>query len=862
MQGPEAEQPDRKPQGLTEVEAADRLRRDGPNELPSAKRKGWLAVFAEVVREPMLALLLACGVVYVLLGDKGEAAMLLAFVAVIIGISVSQTQKAERTLDELRDLSAAKAIVIRGGLERQIPARDVVRGDAVVLVEGDRIPADGVLLTGGHVTVDESLLTGESAAVRKSAAAAAPREMGPPGGDDLPFVFSGTMVVGGKGVARVLETGRQTRIGSIGKALSSITPEPARVQVETNSVVRRLAIAGIVISIVVGSIYGFTRGPWLQAVLVGVALAMAILPEELPVVLSVYLGLGAWRMAKNRVLTRHMPAIETLGSATVLCVDKTGTITENRMTVGAIVARDGAVWRNEGKGALPEPFHEVLEFGVLASHRNPFDPTERGIADALNDFLAGTEHVHRDWVLAGEYPLSRHLLATSRVWFGHERDERVIAAKGAPEAIADLCHLSSSVTSEVRAWVENLASSGLRVLGVARAIYPRGDLPSTQHDFEFGFVGLIGLEDPIRPSVPGAVSEAQAAGIRIVMITGDYPVTATAIASEIGLSNGDRYVTGAQLDAMTDAQVRERVANTAIFCRVVPEQKLRLVEALKSRGEIVAMTGDGVNDAPALKAANVGIAMGQRGTDVAREAAALVLLDDDFGAIVDAIKQGRRIFDNLHKAISFVIAAHVPIVGMSIIPVAFGMPLLLLPIHILFLQLIIDPACSIAFESEPAEPQIMLKPPRDIDERLFNSRMILTALVQGAIILAFVVALFVFALRTGSDEDAARTVAFASMILSSIALLFINRIGDGLRWPKTPNVAMVVIAIGAVLLLFLATTVAPLRALFRFGPIGSRDLAYLSIAWLACFAGLLFARPIVKRLGGLQVSGPRSSPRS
>ncbi|HEU5478645.1 MAG TPA: HAD-IC family P-type ATPase, partial [Candidatus Tumulicola sp.] len=351
------------------------------------------------------------------------------------------------------------------------------------MIEGDRVPADGVLLSQTNLSIDESLLTGESVPVRKSEAQPPPVAMGNPGGNGLPFVFSGTMVVQGKGVGRVLETGRQTHIGRIGKALASIAPEAARVQAETARAVRRLAAVAAVLSVAVTLIFGFTRGTWLPAILVGITFAMAIMPEELPVVLSVFFGLGAWRIAQKGVLTRYLPAIETLGSATVLCVDKTGTITQNRMTVAALASESGAIWQSGGDHSLPDEFHEVLEFGVLASHRDPFDPTERAIAEALDEFLAGTEHVHRNWELAGEYPLSRDMLATSRVWSASSNGRRVIAAKGAPEAIADLCHLPPDRVERLDRTVVGLASEGFRVLGVARAGFPLPELPPSQHDF-------------------------------------------------------------------------------------------------------------------------------------------------------------------------------------------------------------------------------------------------------------------------------------------------------------------------------------------------------------------------------------------
>ena len=451
------------------------------------------------------------------------------------------------------------------------------------------------------------------------------------GADNATLVYSGTLVVQGSGFAQVIEIGAQTQIGKIGKALQTIEPEKTLLQKETARWVRILAILGLVTCAFVVVLYGITRGNWLDGVLAGLTLAMAILPNELPVVLTIFLALGAWRISRRRVLTRRVPAIEALGSASVLCVDKTGTVTMNRMAVAHLFA--GRMLRTEEvqhPALLPGDFHEVLEFGMLASQKDPFDPMERAINEYGNSCLAQTEHIHEDWELVQQYPLSPSVFALSQVWRSRHRPEYVIAAKGAPEAIADLCHLTPQQTQELMARVGEMAALGLRVLGVARAFFPASDLPPQQHDFEFEFVGLIGLNDPVRPGVAEAVQQCYSADIRVVMITGDHPATAMNVASQIGLRNAGHCITGPDLERMTDVELQDRVRNTTVFARMVPEQKLKLVRALKANDEIVAMTGDGVNDAPALRAANIGIAMGRRGTDVAREAAGLVLLDDDF----------------------------------------------------------------------------------------------------------------------------------------------------------------------------------------------------------------------------------------
>jgi Ca2+-transporting ATPase len=834
--------------GLSQEEAALRLTRDGHNELPSAKPRSHIAIAAKVVREPMFLLLIACGAIYLLLGDRTEALMLLGFVLVVVSISFFQERKTERALEALRDLSSPRALVIRDGEQRRIAGREVVGGDLLVLAEGDRVPADAVLLSGVNVSADESLLTGESVPVRKAPAASAPAEMGPPGGDDLPFLYSGTLVVQGKGLAQTLATGQHTAIGRIGKALAAVEQEPTRIQLESARIVKRLAWLGFALSLAVAVAYALLRGDWLNGFLVGITLAMAILPEELPVVMTIFLGLGAWRIAQQRVLTRHIPAVEMLGAATVLCVDKTGTLTQNRMALAQLYAQDRVLDLTAMNGPeLPEQFHQLLEFSMLASHSDPFDPMEKAIHASAQKVLAGTEHLHGDWKLIEEYALSRELLAVSRVWQSPDRENYVIAAKGAPEAIADLCHLSQADAEALDRAVTAMAERGLRVLGVAKASFRQAGLPEIQHDFSFGLLGLIGLADPVREAVPAAIRESHAAGMRVIMITGDYPATAISIARRIGLESPDRTITGAELDALDDAELARKVADVNVFCRAAPEHKLRLVNALKAGGAIVAMTGDGVNDAPALKAAHIGIAMGARGTDVARESAALVLLDDDFASIVGAIRLGRRIFDNLKKAIAFVMAAHVPIVGMSLIPVALGWPLVLLPVHILFLQLIIDPACSIVFEAEPEEADVMRRPPRASEASLFDRGTVAFGLLQGCGILAIVLAVFAIALYRGQEAEVARALTFTAMVIADLGLIFSNRSRSRgfLTTIGTRNPALWWVMGGALSFLGLVLYVPALRQLFHFGTLHADDILIAVAAGIVCILGAEAAKRVL-----------------
>jgi Ca2+-transporting ATPase len=639
-------------------------------------------------------------------------------------------------------------------------------------------------------------------------------------------------------------TGERSALGRIGQSLAGIVAQATPIQKETRSVVKRVAIVGLILAAALAVAYGVVQGDWLHGLLAGLTLAMAILPEELPVVLTLFLGLGAWRLAREKVLARSIPAVELLGATTVLCVDKTGTLTANRMAVQRLWSQQAQYnTALAGNAALQEELHAVLEYAVLASHRRAFDPMETAIGEAGKRLLADTEHLHGDWSLVDDYALSPEMLAMSRVWQSPDKAERVIAAKGAPEAIIDLCHLDAKQADSIIAQVHAMAGEGLRVLGVARATFAAGALPDIQHDFNFAFLGLIALEDPVRADVPQAIAECQAAGIRVVMMTGDHPATAVSIARQAGLSTDAPAITGTELASMSDEALSQRLGATHIFCRVQPDQKLRLVRAFQARGDVVAMTGDGVNDAPALKAADIGVAMGARGTEVAREAAALVLLNDDFSSLVVAVRYGRRVFANLRKAIVFVVAVHVPIVGLSIVPVLFGWPMLLMPVHILFLQLIIDPACSVVFEAEPLEPDAMRLPPRRSDQNLFDKGVMVRGLWQGAGLLMLLLAVYAVARAwlpadTGRD-GMARALTFVVLVLANLGLIHANRawgrtalLGNAESNPQfgwiaagTLVVLGVVLGVPVVSQLFAFVTPPPVMLLAAVG------VAVLSVGW-------------------------------
>ncbi|MCX6273476.1 MAG: cation-translocating P-type ATPase [Bacteroidetes bacterium] len=800
--------------GISGETAKNKLKNEGYNELPTSRPKNFLHIAMGVVTEPMFILLVACGTLYMVLGNIREGMILLSFVFVIMAIELSP-----------------RALVIRDGEEKRIPGREVVREDIIVLQEGDRVPADATVIYCTNLLVDESLLTGESVPVRKMEWDGNAGNL-QPGGDDLPFVFSASMIVQGTGVAVVSGTGINTEIGKIGKALESVKEEATKLQKEMGVLVKRIAISGIVLCILVVVAYTLSRGNLVKGLLAGISLAMAMLPEEFPVVLAIFMALGAWRMSKKKVLTRKPSAIETLGSATVLCTDKTGTLTQNKMTVSRLYNGEAFLAVDHNR-KLPEEFHEIIEYGILSSQTKPFDPMEKAITRMGDLFLAGTEHLHTELEMVKEYPLSRELLAMSRV-YGHKLSyERTIATKGAPEAIFDLCHLPEAAIRQHEKGVEEMAANGLRVLGVAKARVNLPDILPVQHDYEFEFLGLIGLTDPVRENVKEAVDECHKAGIRVIMITGDYPVTARNIAREIGLSNPDNCITGKELNEMTEDELCLRIKQVDVFARVIPDQKLKIVNALRKNGEIVAMTGDGINDAPALKSANIGIAMGDKGTDVAREASSLVLMDDNFLSIVGAIRMGRRIFDNLQKAMGYIFAIHVPIAGLSLIPVLIAkLPLILWPVHIVFLELIIDPACTLIFEGEPEEKNVMNRPPKPVKERFFGAKKVLLSCLQGAGILFIVMFIYSFGLYLGYNEPKVRTLAFTTLIVSNIAVIITNR-----SWTRnifeiirTPNTAVKWVVGGAIAFLVLILNLPFLLNLFQLQRISLLDAAFCTLA--------------------------------
>ncbi|MGE0201708.1 MAG: cation-translocating P-type ATPase [Candidatus Melainabacteria bacterium] len=811
------------PPGLTTGEARNRLDRDGPNELAQPDNRSITGIILSVLREPMFLLLLGASLLYLMIGDTAEALMLVSMIGLVIGLTLYQEIKTERTLHALRDLASPRALVLRDGQPQRIAGRDVVNGDVIILSEGDRIPADGHYLGGPGVSVDESLLTGESLPVQKAGNNPEDSEL-----------FAGTLVVQGSGRMTVNATGMATRMGGIGRSLQSLKPQPTRLQTEINRIVTRFALWGACLCLLVLGIYGLLRNDWMQGLLSGITLAMSMLPEEFPMILTVFFTLGAWRIARQQVLTRRTHAIEALGAATVLCTDKTGTLTLNRMTIRRLVSsHQQHTITGVEPGKLPETMHRLLQRAAQASSAEGLDPMDRATRELYHRLSPPDQAC-----VTGEplkvFPMQATQPALVQAWPNPNGQGLLLAAKGAPEFIMNGCRLQPVEQEAAESAVAAEAANGLRLLGVAEALWPHSSPPEALNLVDWQWLGLIGYEDPIRPEVPQAVQACQQAGVRVIMMTGDYPETARSIARQIGLSDVS-VITGSELDAFDEATLRQRIQSTAVFARIIPEQKLRLVQALQAEGAVVAMTGDGVNDAPALKAADIGIAMGGRGTDVAREAAHLVLLDDNFASIVKAIQLGRRIYDNLRKAMTYIFAIHLPIAGTAIVPVLLHTPLILFPAHIAFIEMIIDPACSVAFEAEPAEAGSMQKPPRALNASVFTRASFLRAVADGTVALLAILAVYGYTLWKGYNATDSRTMAFVTLILNNLMLIIVTLSGSVPVWrlPFLHNRAFWIVVMSALGLLSLTLSWPWLRNLFHFSTLHPDDLGICLLAALA-----------------------------
>ncbi|NBW00429.1 MAG: cation-translocating P-type ATPase [Betaproteobacteria bacterium] len=816
-----------RPRGLTDHEAEQRLIRFGPNQLPRTGQSTLFKVLIEVLKEPVFQLLCVAGLIYFVLGNIIDAAVLSVFVALSASISIIQQRRADRVLDSLRELASPRAFVVRADQHRRIAARDVVPGDLVVLAEGDRVPADVRLLSCQEFYLDESLLTGESVPVEKWSGKS----------DETGIARLGCLAVRGNAVGRVIATGTYTEFGKIGLAATQVTDPPGQLESDIGRLVRMFTVLAIVVSLVVFGLAYRAADDWVAALLAGITAAMGLIPEEFAVVLVTFMAMGAWRISQHHVLTRRKTAIERLGSATVLCVDKTGTLTLNQMQVLALSTDGRAIV--DTRDRLSEASRQLVTNAALACSEHSMDPTERAILDLYGDG-SGCAEPTQDEAIVRAYALSAEFSAVTNVR-RQNSDQLTVAMKGAPEAVLPCCDLSEENARQVLKTASDMARQGYRVLAVARADWGCADpLPEYQREFYLNFSGLIGLADPLRPRIPEAIARCKTAGIRVVMITGDHPATALAISQEAGVVDQDLVseapivITGDALEQMSDSELEQKIECCSVYARIRPNQKLRIVQAYQRMGHVVAMTGDGVNDSPALKAADIGIAMGHRGTDVAREAADLVLLNDDFTSIVLAIERGRQIYQNLRKAIAFIVTIHIPIAGLAALPGFFGLAPILLPVHIAFMEMIIDPAGSFVYESQESADDLMRRPPRDRSQAIYSQGLFLKSALQGLTVLVALLlaagAMLIFAF----DQAVLRSLLFISLVTSGLVIVTVNLLEDrpAINLVKSPNIALLLISSATVGMLVLALFVPWLRAAFHFAPLEPAwFLAALALGW-------------------------------
>lgn len=786
--------------GLTQQEAAARLARFGENVVHEPRSRGLRQIATETLREPMFLLLLGAAALYLAVGDLAEGLFLTAGALLSFGLVIIQQARTEHALRALNRLAEPQARVIRDGQLSVIPAAEVVPGDLLVIGEGGRVPADARLIEGDALEVDESLLTGEAAACVKSPfnEGASLHRRAIVDSDPPSFLFAGTLVVRGQGAAIVVRTGKDTEFGRIGVELVALTEEPTLLQRDIRRLIGQLGILAIAFCALVALAYGIVRNDWFAGALSGLTLAISLIPEEFPVVLTIFMALGAWRLAKQNVLVRRSAVIETLGATTLLCVDKTGTLTENRMQLRQFW-HDGLY--SDLQPELPVKSRLLLNCAQLASAQRPHDPMDAAIQATAAQPVTHT--------LLRSYALQPKFLAFVQVWSASD-GEIIYAAKGAHETLLPLCDSDSSAISNAEEAAATLAKRGMRVLAVACARFPT-DPNLDPARVNYRLQGLLGFEDPVRPDVPAAIREAHGAGVGVVMITGDFPATALAAAKAVGIPTDGGVLTGKDLGIAGVAPELARV-----FARIMPEQKLRLVQQFRESGHVVAMTGDGINDAPALAAANVGIAMGLRGTDVAREASDLILLDDRFASIVGGIQLGRRIFTNLRRAMVYIAAVHIPVAGLALLPIVLGLPPMFYPMHLVLLELLLDPLCSLVFEGEPSERDAMKKPPRRAEEPLFGRRQIAIAALQGAVLLISVLGFYAWLQHSGAREPVARAAAFIALVVGHLSLALAEGRTPGSQLFARNRIVFWLIAASALLVLTATLAVPFLSDILRF----------------------------------------------
>lgn len=785
--------------GLTAVEAAARLRVDGPNRVVPEKRGARWRARLRPLADPMLLLLLVAAPTYLAIGDTLDAVITFAAIVPIALVGLVLEGRAERTLDELRRMTAPTALAMRDGVETTVPADTLVVGDVLVVREGDVVPADGRVLDAPQLLVDESSLTGESLPLAKASA----------GDDDAVLVWAGTTVLSGRGVVEVVATGPRTRYAAIGALVASVAEPPTPLQRSVRRLVWSFAAVASVFVVAVAAVELARGRGWGDAVIAGVSLAIAALPEEFPMVYTLYLGLGAWRLARERALVRRLPGVETLGATTVICTDKTGTLTEGRLAVGEVTALTGVTVR------------EVLEAAVLASEPDPFDPLDMALVAYARQHGVDVDALHRGELVV-DHPFDTTDKYLSHVW-RHGR-ELTVSAKGAMEGVLAHAIDDGAARAQLTADHSRLADAGMRVIAIARGTAAGPDVTRAEHEADLRVLGLVAFTDPVRAGVQEALAECRTAGIRVVMITGDHPTTAHAVAEALDLPHtdadgADRIAVGSELDGADDAAVAELVRTTNAFARTRPEHKHRLIAALRAQGEVVAMTGDGINDAPALREADIGVAMGARGTEVAREAATIVLLDDNFATIVAAVRGGRRIFDQLQRAFAYLVAFHAPLLVVAFVVPLLDRPLLLLPVHLVVLELLLHPIIALVFETDPPSPTLMTRPPREPGTGLVG-RWLWRPAALG-VTLSLGVLFTYLAAADRMPERQARAVGFSVLLLGQLVLVLVERSPQRSLWHSdAPRVTPTLLAVlaASVAALAVGLWVAPMARLLQLEP--------------------------------------------
>ena len=747
--------------GLNDQQVLIARKSFGINQLKYKKGNGFFDVLKSLSKEPMLILLLAASAIYFISGNTGDGIFMLSAIVLVSTISLYQDARSRNALEQLNSFIQPGCKVIRNGEIAGIPTIELVVGDSLIVEEGDAVAADGIIVHSNDFSVNESILTGESFTVSKDK------------GSSDNFIYSGTTVSGGLAIATVTQIGNATKLGKIGKSLESIKEEKTPLELQINRFVKKMVLFGGVIFLIVWCVNYFHSYDLLDSLLKALTLAMSILPEEIPVALSTFMALGAWRLMKLGVVVKQMKTIETLGSATVICTDKTGTITENVMTLARLfVLRNPAIINADDE--LPDDAKELIRFSMWASEPIPFDPMEKALHHAYEKTIKIDERpqfkmIH-EYPLGGKPPMMTHI-------FENSSGQRIIAAKGAPEALINGAELATEQKQQMEDAIRKLATDGYRVLAVGTACFKGNDFPPTQQEFKFTLKGLVAFYDPPKANIQSVLNEFYSAGIKVKIITGDNSATTAAIAKQIGFRNYEKSQSGDEIMEMNSVQLQQAVTETDIFTRMFPEAKLKIINALKANNEIVAMTGDGVNDGPALKAAHIGIAMGKKGTEIAKQAASLILADDDLLKMVDAVAMGRKIYTNLKKAIRYIISIHIPIILTVFIPLALGWiyPNIFSPVHIIFLELIMGPTCSIIYENEPMEKNTMLETPRPFTKTFFSFKELSTSILQGLAITAGTLLCYQLAIQQGYPEAQTRTMVFITLIIANIFLTLINR---------------------------------------------------------------------------------------